>query len=272
MNALKHTGQSSIFSNKNENFWVVYVPSEKSWGLSDKILRISQFVLVQVLKIGYQIEGLLEIKFGYLEIFYVSWLWSKSCVQTSSFGVKDVEVHLQYQARAAELGTGQISPSPPFFLILSPNSNNHQLHRVPWCPWQGLGKVRDRLILGLLFRLALKRRNRRWWFGGKWWTHSSNLKHGSPVPRHKDERTDSWFVSLLRLLNYAQQIFSRVELWSPHASFCFRFSFRGLLCMRKFHPTSWQLGLRRRYDFRSLWRDGGLQPYCRRWLWRSSWQ
>ena len=35
-------------------------------------------------------EDLLELKSGCLEIFYLLWLWSKSCVQTSSFSVKVV--------------------------------------------------------------------------------------------------------------------------------------------------------------------------------------
>lgn len=48
-------------------------------------------------------EDLLEIKSGCLEIFYLLWLWSKSCVQTFSFGVKVVRdadyVGDEYQAQ-----------------------------------------------------------------------------------------------------------------------------------------------------------------------------
>ena len=46
------------------------------------------FNLFKSKKAGRIIEDLLEIEFDSLDIFYVSWLWSKSCAKTSSFGVK----------------------------------------------------------------------------------------------------------------------------------------------------------------------------------------
>lgn len=57
-----------------------YVPNKKLLGLFDKVSQTCQFVIVSSSNNSdIKLEAyLLEIKFGYLEKFYLSWLWSKS--------------------------------------------------------------------------------------------------------------------------------------------------------------------------------------------------
>ena len=45
-------------------------------------------MVFSALKIGYRSEDLLKTEFKPLEKAYLLWLWSQSCVQTSSLGVK----------------------------------------------------------------------------------------------------------------------------------------------------------------------------------------